>query len=233
MKHYRYLLFFTILFNSCIGEDFIDDAVEPTIRITSSVKNIEVDEFHQFEAIYLNNVGEVEDLDISWSSSDVTIVAIDENGLATGLKEGEVAIKASLNQDNITVEDRESLVVRGIGKEQPVEEENDDNEKTGAIVTTSSYSLVGDFTLSQIENTNDLLLSIDSNYIASSSLPGLYVYLSNNPNSVGGDAYEIGKVTVFNGAHSYTIPDIGLKRYSHVLYWCKPFGVKIGEGEIN
>jgi hypothetical protein len=46
-------------------------------------------------------------------------------------------------------------------------------------------------------------------------------------------AFEIGAVSVFSGAHSYQLPtSIGLMDYQYLLYWCKPFNVKVGEAKI-
>ena len=102
--------------------------------------------------------------------------------------------------------------------------------KSGQITTTSSYALSGDFSLTA-EN-NDLVLAFDENYNASTALPGLYIYLTNNPSTISG-ALEIGKVQTFSGVHSYTIPNVDINEYSHVLYFCKPFNVKVGDGEIE
>ena len=104
-------------------------------------------------------------------------------------------------------------------------------ERTGSLQTTSSYLLEGDFVLSEIDGI--LTLSFASNYKASTALPGLYVYLTNNPNTTSG-AYEIGKVTDFNGVHTYTLPSsIGIMDYDYVLYFCKPFNVKVGDGQFD
>lgn len=83
-----------------------------------------------------------------------------------------------------------------------------------------------------MSNLKNLDVSIKNNYRASTSLPGLYVYLSNNPNSING-AKEIGRVRIFNGAHNYQISNTGINDYKYILYWCKPFSVKVGHGEIN
>ena len=100
----------------------------------------------------------------------------------------------------------------------------------GQIRTTSSYTLEGNFRYEH--NGTQIILSIDDSYRASSSLPGLYLYLTNNPNSPE-DGYEVGAVSVFSGAHSYTLPSsIGLMDYKYLLYWCKPFRVKVGEAQI-
>lgn len=100
---------------------------------------------------------------------------------------------------------------------------------TGKIKTTSTYELSGDYVLKS--EGADLLLSLDDNYEASNALPVLYIYLSNNSASIE-DALEIGAVTVFKGAHSYTIPNTGINDYAYILYFCKPFNVKVGEGVI-
>ncbi|MDC1434255.1 hypothetical protein N8147_01745 [Flavobacteriaceae bacterium] len=100
----------------------------------------------------------------------------------------------------------------------------------GEIISTSSYILEGNFRYEH--NGTQITLSLDENYRASTSLPGLYLYLGNNPNTVNG-AIEIAKVTVFNGAHEYIFPpSIELADYKYLIYWCKPFSVPVGEGTI-
>ena len=45
---------------------------------------------------------------------------------------------------------------------------------------------------------------------------------------------EIGAVEVFKGAHSYILEgDIPLNQYDYLLYYCKPFNVKVGDGPIG
>ena len=100
----------------------------------------------------------------------------------------------------------------------------------GEIISTSIYILEGNFRYEH--NGTQITLSLDENYRASTSLPGLYLYLGNNPNTVNG-AIEIAKVTVFNGAHEYILPpSIELADYKYLIYWCKPFSVPVGEGTI-
>lgn len=104
--------------------------------------------------------------------------------------------------------------------------------KSGTIATTSDYELMGSFTLSSIENTNNLLLTLNANYVASTELPGLYVYLTNDANSVA-NALSLGPVEVFTGAHNYIIENVNLTDYTYLLYWCEPFSVKVGGGVIE
>jgi len=186
--------------------------------------NIAISETHQYNVKFYNNSGEEEAVNMTWSSSNPSSVTVGANGLITGVSVGTAIIKAQTVVNNETIENTTSITI--------TEADQNTNLKSGTIKTTSSYNLKGSFTLSEIENSNNLKLSIESDYQASTSLPGLYVYLSNNPNSIG-SALEIGAVTIFNGAHSYTINNKGINDYAYVLYWCKPFGVKVGDGKIN
>ena len=124
--------------------------------------------------------------------------------------------------------------------EENEEEEEEEEEEDGIVVapqffegqirTTSSYTLEGNFRYEH--NGTQIILSLDDTYRASSSLPGLYLYLTNNPNSPE-DGYEVGAVSVFSGEHSYTLPaSIGLMDYKYLLYWCKPFRVKVGDAQL-
>ena len=101
----------------------------------------------------------------------------------------------------------------------------------GTIRTTSSYELTGSYEYG-LNDAGQLVLDIGDDYVASTAIPRLFVYLSNNPNSPSG-AYEIAEVTVFSGAHSYVLPSsIDISDYKYILYWCKPFIVKVGDSTI-
>lgn len=217
------LLFATLFFTGCIGDDIIEDTVEASIRIKNPIDSLTVGQTHQFEAIYLNTIGQEEAANISWLSTDSEILSISSSGEAEGLSEGITTIEASVDNDPNLIESFSVVVTQ-----ETVD--NTDQIRTGALQTTSSYTLEGDFTL-QTSGEN-LILTLGENYRASSNLPGLYLYLTNNPNSVN-NALEIGAVSVFNGIHSYEIEGVELNEYSHLLYYCKPFGVKVGDGEFE
>lgn len=212
------------LFSACIKDDIIEDFVEPELRITTSVDTIALDSTFQFQSIYLNNIGQETEVVTTWTSSNENIISINNQGLATALEMGETIITAEVVENNQRLTATKSVAV-GAMTVVPVQPQ----AKSGSIATTSSYALSGDFELN-IEN-DDLVLKFEQNYNASTALPGLYVYLSNNRNSISG-ALEIGAVQVFSGEHSYTIPNVGLEDYRYVLYFCKPFNVKVGDGEI-
>jgi len=225
-KHTYRLLLLCFLLTNCIGEDIIQDFVEPELRITNPISQITISETYQFNSIFLNNVGEEEDAIIAWSSSNTDVATISSTGLLTAIAEGSTNILASVNSGDDLIETSITLTVLNDTVTDPGL-----ITKSGTIMTTSSYILSGTFTLSEQENSTDLLLSINSDYEADTALPGLYIYLTNNPSSVA-NALNLGPVSVFNGAHQYTIPDTNINAYSHILYWCEPFSVKVGDAEI-
>ncbi|MEO1517160.1 MAG: DM13 domain-containing protein [Bacteroidota bacterium] len=218
----------SLLFASCIGDDIIADTVPENLRISVSIDTLGVGDTYQFEAIFTNNVGQEEDTNVQWTSSNSDILQVDDQGLATGVAMGMASVTASVDlADGAgTVSDVFDLAVanRTVVAGPEI--------RDGELRTTSSYVLEGSFTLKK--DGDDLVLSLGSNYRASSSLPGLYVYLTNNPNTTSG-AYEVGRTTNFSGAHTYTIPgsEVAVDQYTHVLYFCKPFNVKVGDGAFN
>ena len=121
--------------------------------------------------------------------------------------------------ETITIPEEEVIVV-----------EPEPETKTGVIRTTTFYTLEGDFIIEETDG--GIHIDIDDNYRASSGLPGLYLYLTNNPNSTA-NAHEVGLVTTFNGAHEFDVEGVGINDFSHLLYFCKPFNVKVGDGAIE
>jgi len=211
-----------IMFSGCIKDDIIEDFVEPVIRITNPVEKLEIGSTYEFKAIYINNVGINEDETINWKSSDERIISINQTGLASTLKVGSAFITAYLASNSSVNAGLTIAVDSNTVISMP-------QMRTGTLRTTSSYALSGDFSIQEVGN--DVVLSLENNYNASTALPGLYVYLTNNPNTISG-ALEIGKVQVFNGSHSYNVSGVGAYDYQYVLYYCKPFNVKVGDGEF-
>lgn len=199
--------------------------VTPTLQIANQIVQITVDTEHLFEIEYIDENGMLADpSNINWESSDPNILSIDENGRLIAEAAGSASITVSVLISNTLISNSNFITVV-----EPVTVSTI-TSFSGSVQTTSSYVLEGGFTLSRKDG--QLVLSLDSDYKASSSLPGLYVYLSNNRNT-SSQAYEIGKVTVFQGAHEYLLPsNIGLMDYQYILYWCKPFNVKVGEAVI-
>ncbi|MEL7427937.1 MAG: Ig-like domain-containing protein [Bacteroidota bacterium] len=223
MKYFCLTLLLALTLTSCIQDDIVFDTVEPELRITQSVDTIALGTDYQFDAIFLNNVGVAESIDILWESTAPDIISIDADGLATALQEGSATITASFDDGTTLVQDAVEVHTGQETISLP-------SERSGVIRTTTFYLLEGDFTIR--EEGSDLVLDIAENYRASTALPGLYIYLTNNPNTIA-NALEIGEVETFNGAHTYTIPNTSLDTYNYVLYFCKPFNVKVGDGQIQ
>lgn len=224
MKNYLVLFIaFTIVLSSCIKDDIIEDFVEPTVRITSIPDTIQLNSTYQFEFAYFNNVGLEEEVEGQWLSSDPSIIQIDDSGLATALALGEADITIEYQNNGDVLSESITVNVGGTTVEQS-------EGKSGVIQTTSSYVMEGSFTLT--EEGDDLILNIEDDYKASTALPGLYLFLTNNRNSVT-DALMVSKVETYNGAHSYTIENVGINDYQFLLYYCDPFQVKVGDGEIK
>ena len=222
----NYLIGFLVIAacsSSCIGDDFIDDAVDPEIRITTLIDTIAFGTSFQFEFSYLNEVGKEEPVSALWTSSSPEIISINETGLAEALQEGSSDIRVEFQGDGFIVEDQLEVIVGARTVSSSL-------ERMGTIRTTSSYVLEGDFVVKP--DSNNLIIEIGDNYRASTSLPGLYIYLTNNPNTTNG-ALEIGAVQVFSGSHSYIVSEVALNDYSYLLYFCKPFNVKVGDGKIE
>jgi len=226
MKNTILMVLCTLLFSACIGDDIIMDRVDETLRITSQASSIAAGETFQFEARFTNNIGVTEEGRVAWQSSNEDVLTINQNGLATAIAGGSTTITAEATLEDgsvLTQEMQVEVSMVTVEVEAPA-------SRSGVIRTTTFYDLEGDFTITEDDNT--LTIEIAENYLASSGLPGLYIYLTNNPNSIS-DALEIGAVEVFQGAHSYEIQGVSLTDYDYVLYFCKPFRVKVGDGKIN
>lgn len=321
------LFLFLILF-SCIGEDVIDDYVDPDLRITNPIVNITVGRSYQFKPLFFDESGtKVTNPKLSWVIQPDDLGTIDEEGVLIALKPGAAVVIVSaqgLQNQTIKSETKFDILAPPQQETGPTEpqagtdtettdsdmtdtettdtasdttdsgttgtesdttdstdsdttsdttdsnddetdsgttdtesdttdstdsdstsdttESDDETDSTndgvtvavtayeGEIKSTSSYVLEGNFRYEH--NGTQIVLSLDETYRASTALPGLYIYLSNNPNTVVG-AFEIGAVTVFEGAHQYELPEsMGIMDYKYILYWCKPFNVKVGEAQI-
>ncbi len=224
MKHiFSLLILFSLLIQGCIGDDFVDDNVEPILQITTTPDTLALGSTFQFEAMYLNNIGAQESVDVQWESADQEVISISSpDGLAQALQIGSSTIRASYQFDEKVIED---IIEIHVGQNTVDVLQS----KSGTIETTSFYTLKGDFEF--IETEEGVLLDIAENYEASSGLPGLYIYLSNNPNSIA-NALEVSAVDVFNGAHRYDIPNVDFEEYQFIVYFCKPFNVKVGQADL-
>lgn len=222
----RQKLFFylaiAIFLSSCIGNDVIDDRVDTVLRIMNPIDTIQEGSTYTFETMFLNEVGKEEAVDISWLSDDESIITVTDEGVVNALTIGTTTLSAIAIDRDASIE-----FPITVGENTVVTEVE---SKNGTLEASSFYELVGDFVITQEQD--DLRISFGTEYRASTALPGLYLYLTNNPATING-ALEIGKVTDFQGAHEYLVTGQDINAFSHLLYFCKPFNVKVGDGIIN
>tara|TARA_R110000796_G_scaffold118864_1_gene232760 strand:+ start:130038 stop:130706 length:669 start_codon:yes stop_codon:yes gene_type:complete len=222
MKHIK--LYLSILsmawLSSCIGTDIVEDiAVPETISISNAIDSLKVGESYTFSADYFNGLGEPVQAMIAWSSSDPSIISIEQTGSAQAIAAGNVYIKAvkGNNADSVKVNAGNTTSVLA-------------NKRQGTFMGRNNYSVSGNFSLQEVNG--DLTLIFDDNF-RSSNGPGLYVYLSNQPTNITGGE-EVGKLMKNSGAQSYSIAaNVQLTTYNYVLIYCKPFGVPFGTGSYN
>ncbi|MCI5054883.1 MAG: DM13 domain-containing protein [Flavobacteriales bacterium] len=211
--------------NGCVKDDILDDMVPERIMILNPLTSIEIGSTYQFQAEYFNNVGMMDSALLSWTSEDTSIVQISAEGLATAKDYGTTRIEVKFAENNIS----ESFDLEVSDSTITVET----GERTGTLKTTSSYDLEGNFKLN-FDGTN-FTLEFDESYVCDQGLPGAYIYLTNNP-STNNQAFEVGEVEQFSGAYTISIPsssDLMLNSYDYVLFYCKPFNVKVGDGKFE
>ncbi|MEM6879693.1 MAG: DM13 domain-containing protein, partial [Bacteroidota bacterium] len=222
-SHSIYLLI-ALLFSACIGNDIVLDTVEEAVKITKWVDTLGVNDNFPFEARYTDLVGQTVDANVTWSSADPSILTISNEGVAEGLTMGSTMVFAQVQGSEGSLMDSIPVTVAEETSAPPSE------DRAGTIKTTSSYVLEGSFTITV--DGPDLVITFADDYKASSSLPGLYLYMTNNVSTNNG-ALEIGEVKDFDGAHTYRVEGVDISEYDHLLYYCKPFNVKVGDGDIG
>ncbi len=276
MKKTPYLILSLLLLISCVGEDLVNDYVDPDLRISNAILSISEGFQYQFIARFFDESGtKVENPTLVWRVDPPSAASITQDGTIKAITAGQatVIVQTTGLQGNI-IEARSTFTITAVANTETTTTETstmttdtetstmttdtetstmttdtetstmttdtETSTMTGVLVapqyfegeihSTSSYALEGKFRYEH--DGTRITLSLDSSYRASTSLPGLYIYLGNNPRTVNG-AFEIGEVKVFSGAHQYVLPpSIELTDYKYIIYWCKPFSVPVGEGEI-
>jgi uncharacterized protein YjdB len=86
------LIFWVLVLHGCIGDDIIEDRVDPVVRVSNAIDTLKNGTSYQFEATFFDQVGMEVMIDLSWSSSDENIISISESGLANALQIGNALI---------------------------------------------------------------------------------------------------------------------------------------------
>lgn len=225
MRTFYYLLLAVLTMTSCIGDDIIEDFVEPQLRLLSPPSQLLLGDTVTLGFTFLDETGQEASIEATYTSSNMSIATVNLDGQVSAVAEGQVDIVIWADYMQQSYADTATLVIT-MDSTLIMQAE----QRRGQVSTTSSYVLSGNFTITQSED--QLIIEFGEDYVADRALPGLYVYLTNNTATTR-DAYEIGAVEVFDGAHSYTIEGVGIDDFSDLLYFCKPFNVKVGDGAIT
>ncbi|MEO9476776.1 MAG: DM13 domain-containing protein [Cyclobacteriaceae bacterium] len=190
------------------------------VEVSGDKSTIEVAETLQLYArAYTINDVEITDKVVSWSSSDLAVASIDQNGLVTGLANGLTEMIASI--DGVS---SPSFVIM-VGT----------NGKMGTFQGVGSYDAKGTATL--IDDNGNLTLTFSNDFETSFAL-GTFVYLANSTSgtAVRSQGLEIAEVTT-NGAKSYDVTAVdssaGLNSYQYVVLLCKPASITFGYAELK
>ncbi len=152
-----------------------------------------------------------------WSSSDVTVATVTQEGLVTAIADGEVRITAVMDEVSGFID----LIV---GTATAL-------TRTANFEGLSGYSASGDAVL-EMDSIGSITLRFANNFMVQNG-PGLFVYLSNSSNQITG-AVELGALKEASGAQNYFVPgEVGLNDFDHIVIYCKPFGVGFGTAPLS
>ena len=221
--------FLALLCTACVQDDILEDYVDPELRIMNPIDSLTVDSTHQLSYRYLDAIGRVKNVVPDWAS-DAPEVASVNDGRLTAHAPGTAHITASYADPLARNESPTASFDVAVVAAPVVIDTVETTAAKGTVATTTFYELKGSFTLT--EEDGGIRLSFADDYVADDGLPGLYLYLTNNPESTSG-AVKVGMVTTFRGEHDYFVPDVALRDFSHLLYYCLPFRVKVGDGTIE
>lgn len=183
--------------------------------VTPSKTSFQINDKLQLEAQALNISGStLNDKVITWESSNPAVISVNATGEITALVSGEALITAKTDSvSSATL----SLEVQSASK-------------TATFSGSGSYTVTGTATMFYNES-DDLILEFSNDFSVSSFGAAIYVYLSNQDNSVAGGA-EIQQLTK-QGGQSYNLTTINssltIDSYDYVIIHCKPFNIPFGQ----
>lgn len=137
-------------------------------------------------------------------------------------------ISCEIETDNITVQTN----TNGGGNPTPVplDTSSTGDFRTGNFVGKTGHSASGTVTVTQTES--GLSISFHSNFSVQSG-PDLVVTLASNSGTYSPTDKELGRLSSFSGAQTYTISGVTLSEYNYVHVWCKSFNPVFGSAQLG
>jgi hypothetical protein len=197
------------------------------IEITSenNAMTVPVGSMLQLNATAFNFLGEeIPMTTFSWQSTDESIASVDENGLVTGIGDGNVEITAISGGTSSTPF---TLVV---GSPQ----------RTGVFSGRSGYFATGTTALFMNDD-GEIVLELGQDFETEFAL-GTFIYLSNSESgsSTRANGLELSEISS-NGFHSFNVTQAAARtgesvtfdQYQFVIVLCKPASITFGAAELN
>ncbi len=155
----------------------------------------------------------VEGKEIEWESGDASVIEINE-GVIKALAKGKSTISAASE---------------GISSQPLIIEVSEVALREGSFEGAAGHKAEGNAILTMTNSGVQLELSDD---FSADNGPGLYLYLSNQPNNVDAGV-EIAPLAKLTGSSSYGIEGVSLADFNYVIIYCKPFKVVVGRAQLN
>lgn len=162
----------------------------------------------------------INDTEVIWEVDDSNLASIDENGVLTGIANGQVFVTATIDDVKST---QEMIEIGG-------------TTKSATFEGRSGYKASGTATLS-INEDGDVILELSTDFDTDFAL-GTFIYLSN---STSGSAtrsagLEVAEIKTDGGA-SFNIsnldPNVTLDDYRYVIVLCKPASITFGLADFT
>lgn len=199
-----------------------DETAVAQVTITApSGLQIEVDQEIQLEVGVFNVLnGEIADFEVSFESLDPELIAVDQNGLVTGLSNGTGRVVA---------------IVDGV-ESNTLEIQVGETSRTGTFVDANGYDSSGSTELFIADN-GDLILELKDDFETDFAL-GTFIYLSNSTSGsvTRNEGLELQEVSN-GGFHSFNIssidPNVTIDDFQYVIVLCKPAAITFGYAQLD
>ncbi|MBP6239033.1 MAG: DM13 domain-containing protein [Saprospiraceae bacterium] len=236
MKHLFLILSGIIGLNSCIGTDLIEEIQVPEqILISPNISSVKIGDEVQFNAVYTNKYGMLENKQVIWSTTTPELVNVSSTGLVKALESGEAIIKAIA--ENV-------VSTRILNISSDIMPDTTAFQRNGTFISagSGSYTVSGDVVITTIAGKSKIMVKENFKVSSGPSLfllltnhtNGSYMVVNNNP-AINGTSAQISltRLTNFQGAMTWDVPaGIDVNNYKYALLYCT-LGPVFGYAEVN